>query len=59
MSAVNQVLTRYNNDLRFWLFHSPSLRSAAVNLLKQWKKEGYELKQLVIISDLKKLRESL
>ena len=54
-----ELLTRYNNDLRFWLFHSPSLRSAANNLLKQWKKEGYELKQLVIISDLKKLRETL
>lgn len=54
-----QLLTRYNNDLRFWLFHSPSLRSAANNLLKQWKIEGYELKQLVIISDLEKLRRSL
>jgi hypothetical protein len=54
-----ELLTRYNNDLRFWLFHSPSLRSASNNLLKQWKKEGFELKQLVIISDLEKLRRSL
>ena len=54
-----ELLTKYNNDLRFWLFHSPSLRSASNNLLKQWKKEGYELKQLVIISDLEKLRKTI
>lgn len=54
-----ELLTKYNNDLRFWLFHSPSLRAASSNLLKQWKKEGYELKQLVIISDLEFLRRSL
>tara|TARA_R110000822_G_scaffold41703_6_gene113481 strand:- start:2346 stop:2513 length:168 start_codon:yes stop_codon:yes gene_type:complete len=54
-----ELLTKYNNDLRFWLFHSPSLRAASNNLLRQWKKDGYELKQLVIISDLEKLRESI